>query len=199
VNTLLEDLVAAAGGQGGFVQPQLARTVAPDGTIQLPKLGSLVAQGMTLGELKTEVNLRYGEFVAGLEVDPALVTRAPTRIFVVGEVAQPGEKALSGPTTALGGIALAGGHRLGANLRQVVVFRRFDDWRLVSTMLDLRGAMLGKRPQPSDEIWLRDGDVIIVPATPIERFDQWAEQVFTNGLYRVIPFAGPSLVLGDQP
>jgi polysaccharide export outer membrane protein len=72
-------------------------------------------------------------------------------------------------------------------MRQVVVLRRAEDWRLISTMLDLQGAVLGKRPVPTDEIWVRDGDVIIVPERPIVRLNNWIEQIFTNGLYAVYP------------
>ena len=50
-----------------------------------------------------------------------------------------------------------------------------------------RVPVLGKRPTPTDEIWLRDGDVIIVPDKPITRFNNWATQVFTEGVYRVLP------------
>jgi len=74
-----------------------------------------------------------------------------------------------------------------------VIFRRAEDWRLISTMLDLQGAVFGKRPTPADEIWVRDGDVIIVPDKPITRFGNWAEQVFSNGLYRLIPVQFDSL------
>jgi polysaccharide biosynthesis/export protein len=198
VNTLRDDIVASAGGRAGFAPAQLTRTVAPDGTIQLPKLGSVCVQGLSLCELKQELNLRYREFVSGLEIDPAFGARAPTRIFILGQVASPGEKPLTGPTTALSALALGGGPLQGGNLRQVVVMRRTEDWRLVSTMLDLRGAFLGKRPIPSDEIWLRDNDVVIVPATPIEVFDQFVQQVFTNGIYRVVPFGGVSVNFGNQ-
>ncbi|MEZ6091186.1 MAG: hypothetical protein R3C05_24825 [Pirellulaceae bacterium] len=61
-------------------------------------------------------------------------------------------------------------------------------------MLDLRGAILGKAPLPSDEIWLRDGDVVIVPASPIRLFDNFVAQVFTEGIYGIVPFQGFSVV-----
>ena len=82
---------------------------------------------------------------------------------------------------------MAGGWQNGANLRQVVVFRRGDDWRLMATMLDLRGALYGKRPTPADEVWLNDGDIVLIPKTPIEAVDELIEQVFTRGLYAAIP------------
>ena len=72
-------------------------------------------------------------------------------------------------------------------MRQVVILRRAEDWRLISTMLDLQGAVYGKRPTPSDEIWLRDSDVVIVPERPIVRLDNWISQIFTNGIYGVAP------------
>ena len=46
---------------------------------------------------------------------------------------------------------------------QIVVFRRADDWRLIATVLDLRAALLGRRPCPGGEIWVSDADLIIVP------------------------------------
>ena len=100
---------------------------------------------------------------------------------------------MNGPTTVTQGLALAGGLKLGANNRQVVIFRRAEDWRLVSTILDLRGGQLGKRPNPSDEIWLRDSDLIIVPPKPIKLFGNAVQQVFTDGLYRIVPFQVISL------
>jgi polysaccharide export outer membrane protein len=88
-------------------------------------------------------------------------------------------------------IALAGGwNPAGGNLRQVVVFRRGPDWRLMATMLDLNGALLGKRPSPADEIWLNDSDIVLVPKTPLKMADDVIEQLFTRGLYGIAPFSG---------
>ncbi|MFN9604001.1 MAG: sugar ABC transporter substrate-binding protein, partial [Planctomycetota bacterium] len=100
---------------------------------------------------------------------------------------------LNAPTSVTAGLAMAEGLRVGANNRQVVIFRRAEDWRLVSTILDVRGGQLGKRPNPSDEIWLRDGDVIIVPPRPIKLFNNATQQIFTDGIYRIIPLQGINL------
>ncbi|MFK8111973.1 MAG: polysaccharide biosynthesis/export family protein [Rubripirellula sp.] len=181
----------AISGAGGFDPQQIAQTITPSGEIRLPRVGSVQAQGLTLSELKQEINIRYDETVGGLEVEPSLQTQAPHNIFVLGEVTQPGRFNLGNtPTTVLGAIAMAGGHVPGANLRQVVVFRRGDNWELLSTLLDLRGAILGREAHPADEIWIRDGDVIILPSTPIRLFDNFVRQVFTEGIYGVVPVSG---------
>jgi len=185
--TRLEDLRAAvdsrffSGGQG-----KQAR-VTPEGTISLPAIGTVPAQGLTLDELKLEVDERYRQVVDGLEVTPILAQRAPRFIYVVGEVRNPGRFDLQGPTTAMQSIALAGGWNNGGNLRQVVVFRRAEDWRLLATKLDIRGGLYGERPAPSDEIWLRDSDVVVVPKMPVQRIDDLAELIFTRGIYRIVP------------
>lgn len=186
-NTLADDIRNAVGGQSGLNQQAVTVTVQPDGKIRLPGIGEICVQGFSLNQLKREVNLRYAEIVVGIDTEPNLTAQAPHFAYVLGQVGQPGRIQMEAPTTVLGAMAQAGGDLPSGNLRQVVVFRRADDWRLVTTVLDLQGAMLGKRPTPADEIWLQDGDVVIVPDKPINRFNEWAEQIFTNGLYRLLP------------
>jgi polysaccharide export outer membrane protein len=185
--TRLEDLRAAvdsrffSGGQGKRVR------VTPEGTISLPSIGTVPAQGLSLTEMKREVDARYREVVDGLEVTPILAQRAPRFVFVVGEVRNPGRFDLQGPTTAMQSIALAGGWNNGGNLRQIVVFRRAEDWRLLATRLDVRGALYGERPSPADEIWLRDSDIVVVPKTSIQRIDDVIELIFSRGVYQAFP------------
>jgi polysaccharide export outer membrane protein len=54
-------------------------------------------------------------------------------------------------------------------------------------MVDVRGALYGRRPVPADEIWLNDSDIVVVPKTPIQATDEVIQQFFTNGLYSLFP------------
>jgi polysaccharide export outer membrane protein len=187
VNTKLTDLletVDARQGDGGL---QFQVTVTPAGKVYLPALGTVCAHGLTLEELKYEVDARYDATIPGVEVTPLLAQRAPRFVYVLGEVIQPGRFTLQGPTTLMGAVALAGGWNQGANLRQVVVFRRGDDWRLLATMLDIRGALYGRRPTPADEIWINDADIVVVPKSPIQAVDEVIDHFFTRGLYSLFP------------
>jgi polysaccharide export outer membrane protein len=185
--TQADDLLQAvnnrffSGGQGKRVR------VTPEGTISLPAIGVVPAQGLTLQEVGREVEERYRLVAAGLEVTPILAARAPRYIYVVGEVRNPGRFELTAPTTVMQAIALAGGWVNGGNLRQVVVFRRAEDWRLLATRLDIRGALYGERPAPADEIWLRDSDVVVVPKMPVRRADDLIELYLTRGVYSAFP------------
>lgn len=185
--TPLEDIinsVDARAGQGGTGR---AATVSPDGTIQLPGLGSIPAIGLTLEEMGREINARYQGRQGGIEVTPILTQRAPSYIYVAGEVPTSGRFEMVGPTTVMQAIALAGGFKPGGNVREVVVFRRDQDWRLTATKLDLNGALLGKRPHPSDEIWLRDSDIVLIPKKPIQRVSEFVELYLTNTIYSIYP------------
>jgi polysaccharide export outer membrane protein len=102
-------------------------------------------------------------------------------------VKAPGRYELVAPTTILQSIALAGSWNVGANIAQVVVFRRGDDWRLMATMVDIQGALRGKSPCPRGEIWIADSDVIIVPKSRILEADDFINLVFTRGVYGVFP------------
>lgn len=172
-----------SGGQGKRVR------VTPEGTISLPSIGVVPAQGLTLDELGREVMERYMLVADGLEMTPILAQRAARFVYVTGEVRNPGRYEMVAPTTALQALTLAGGRMNGGNMREIVVFRRGEDWRLLATKLDLNGAWNGERPIPSDEIWLRDSDVVAVPRTPIRRLDDLIELYMTRGVYSAFPIS----------
>jgi polysaccharide biosynthesis/export protein len=187
VNTKLEDLRAVIDRRAGIGGQSQAARITPEGTIALPAIGSVQAQGLTLPELQIELNESYRQVVEGIQVIPILVQRAPRYVYVLGEVNTPGRFELVGPTTAIQAISMAGSWRVGANLRQIVVFRRGDDWRLLATMIDLQAALLGNQPTPRGEIWIDDSDVIIVPKSSILVADDFINLVFTRGIYGVFP------------
>lgn len=189
VDTRLQDLRAAVDARAGQGGQSIDLRVSPDGTIQPPALGSVCVQGLTLDEAKFEIDQRYAQAgFRGIEISPILTQRAPTFIYVLGEVAQSGRFQLERPTTVMGAISLAGSWNIGGNLRQVIVFRRADDWRLVATKLNLQGALMGNHPTPADEIFLRDSDIVLVPKRPIQRIDDAINLIFTQGLNPMITF-----------
>ncbi|MEN6406822.1 MAG: polysaccharide biosynthesis/export family protein, partial [Thermoguttaceae bacterium] len=175
VNTKLEDLRATIDRRAGIGGQSQSVRITPEGTVALPGIGSVQAQGLTLPELQSELNECYRQLVEGIQVIPILTERAPRYVYVLGEVNTPGRFELTGPTTALQAISMAGSWRVGANLRQIVVFRRGDDWRLLATMIDLQAALLGNQSNPAGEIWIDDSDVVIVPKSKILLADDFID------------------------
>ena len=190
VDTKLEDLRYTVSGRSGFGGQFLSSRVTPEGTVQLPVVGSIPAQGLTIDEFSRELNARFAEQLEGIEVIPVLTQRAPRYVFVLGEVRLPGRYTLEAPTTVMQAISMAGSYNNGAHIAQVVIFRRADDWRLIATTVNLRNAMLGKSPCAAGEIWLSDADLIIVPKSRLLWTTNMIELIFTKGLYGVVPFSG---------
>ncbi len=185
----LQDLLSAVDrrfNQGGTSQ---ITTVTPEGTVQLPGIGNVYVQGLTWNEVRREVEERYDRKVPGIGVDPRLSAMAPHFIYVGGEVRTPNRFQIneSGPTNAIMAIAMAGGWNYGANLREIVVLRRAEDWRLIATKIDLRGALLGNDPCPDGNIWLRDADIVYVPKSKLLLTSDFLDLFFTKGLYRIVP------------
>jgi polysaccharide export outer membrane protein len=189
-NSRLEELRSSVDSRFGAGGQNRQARVTPEGTVQLPAIGSVSAQGLTLAELQNEIEHRYSELVHGLEVTTILVACAPRSLYVVGEVRNPGRFTLEGPTTVMQAIALAGSWNIGAKLNHVVVLRRDENWQLVATRLQLHDAFFGKKPCPDAEIWLRDSDIVIVPKSRIQWTGDLIELFFTRGLYGVLPVNG---------
>jgi polysaccharide export outer membrane protein len=162
--------------------------VTPEGTIQAAGIGSVYVQGLTLDELKSELEARYAEaYGPGLEVSPQLTERATSYVFIGGEVRAPGRYTLEGPTTVTQAIAMAGSWNNGGNLRQVVIFRRDENWCLKATKIDLRAPLYGKDPCPTNDVWLRENDLVLVPKSCILCATDLIELYFTRGVYAVFP------------
>lgn len=186
VEDLLESIDARQGFSGGRTQ---ILPVLEDGTIRLIGLGAVCVQGLTIDEVKRELNLRYREAAPGISVEATSIETAPHFVYIYGQVVQGNRHQLTGPTSVTQALALAGGITNRGNAREIVIFRRAEDWRYIATRVDLKGMHLGKVPTPADEIEVCDNDLIIVPATPIARFNDFVEQVFTKGAYGIFPLA----------
>lgn len=182
----LQDLLNAVDARFGTGGQGIQLTVIRDGTLALPLVGTVSVVGLTKEELREEVNARYAQQVHGIEVTVNIIQTAPSFVYVLGQVAQPGRLEARLPLTAWQAVAQAGGQLPGGQLRHVVVVRRTPDWRLVATRLDLTDANLAT-PQRFQDLWLWDSDIVIVPKARIQRFDELVDLYLTRGAYALVP------------
>ncbi|MCG8583600.1 MAG: polysaccharide biosynthesis/export family protein [Pirellulales bacterium] len=187
VNTKLQDVINTIDRRQGLGGQSLVTRVTPEGTIQLPAIGSVFVQGLSLPELKRELDERYAQIVEGIAVTPILTRRAPRYVFVLGEVAQPGRYTLEGPTSLMHAIAMAGSWNVGARVNKIVILRRADDWSLMGTAVNVKPALNGNDVLPEGDIWLNDLDVVIVPKGHLLRSADFIDLLFTRGIYGIIP------------
>jgi polysaccharide export outer membrane protein len=177
---------------GGVFNQTLSVPVAPDGSLTLPLIGTVRAFGQTIDELREEVTRRYDQEIPGVEVTPLLQQRAPDRVYVLGEVAKPGMLALDRPSTVIQAIAQSGGFLLSAELHEVVLIRGYTEGQHEVHLLDLHKAIERKRHRQcidlSDDCWLQDGDIVVIPKDHLQNVDDFVDRVLTRGVYGLVPF-----------
>jgi polysaccharide export outer membrane protein len=143
--------------------PELNQTVTvqPDGYITLKEIRDIRVQGRTVAQVTEDVLAAYTAFVR--EPAATVVLKEFQRPYFVasGEVEQPGRYELRGATTLTQALALAGGPRRGANVSQVVLYRRLPDSSLEVKEVNV-SRMYAKRDLSEDPL-LRPGDTIVVP------------------------------------
>ena len=97
-------------------------TVGDDGTISVPMVGAINARAQTVEDLQRDL---YNKLNDGILVKPGVsVQLAQARpIFVIGEVAKPGQYPYLAKLNVLGAVAVAGGFTVRADQKKITVVR----------------------------------------------------------------------------
>jgi len=134
--------------------------VQPDGKISLPLVKEVIAAGLTVDALRQELDKRYREFILEPTVSVTVSEINSLKIYVLGEVNNPGEIDLLSYTDVLQAIAKAGGFTIYAKKNKVEIIRTFGGQK-IKTRFNYSQVVRGKNLQQN--IPLKPGDVIIVP------------------------------------
>ena len=159
-------------------QPELNETslvVRPDGFISLQMIDDINAEGLTVAELKKQLEKAYEEILLNpLITVTVLEFRAP-RVYIGGQVSKPGRYDLREGQTMVQVIFLAGGFTSDAN-RKMVVHARPDgkgDWQIQSANVM---QILNQKGTQKD-LMLEDGDYIFVPESKISQINKAVESI----------------------
>lgn len=145
-----------------FKEEELSKTIVirPDGKISLPLVGDTRAAGLEVEELREDITEKLKEFVDNPNVSVIVLQANSMKIFVQGEVAQPGVYQLGSDTTLLHAISLAGGFNEWAKKKKIIVMREAGGKTLRITV-DYEKIIADKKM--NQNIVLERGDTIIVP------------------------------------
>jgi polysaccharide export outer membrane protein len=145
--------------------------VRPDGFVTLPIVGEVRVGGLTTAEARRAIVKQASTRLRDPELTVELKDFQKPRIFVGGQVGEPGEFELRGRVTLLEAIAMAGGFTKSAKHSQVVLFRRYDDERAVTRVVDAKAL---ERPQHMVENpVLIPGDFLFVPQNRISKIERF--------------------------
>ena len=154
----------------GSSSQRLQVNVDREGRIVLPEAGSILVAGRTLGEVHQLVQNILARQFKNISVDVTLGRLRSVRVYVVGDVKNPGAYDISALSTALSALLAAGGPTDTGSLR---IVKHFRGQKLVE-QIDLYELML--KGVTSSVGRIESGDSILVP--PV------GEQVSVAGMVR---------------
>lgn len=173
-----------------YYHPELNEqlVIGPDNRIALQLIGEVDTGGLSTRQLAELLTARYSPMLRNPQATVQLRKYALPRIYVAGEVAQPGAQPIDGVRlTALQAIVQGGGFRHGAERGNVVVLRNSGAGKPLFIKLDLQGHL--EQTLQSD-ILLRPYDIVYVPQKRIAEvadfFDQYINKIVP--IYRNLGF-----------
>ena len=107
----------------GGVSQRISRTVDRQGRISLPESGPVLVSGHTLAEVQQTVQKILRVNYRDVSADVSLSRLRTVRVYVVGEVAEPGAYDISSLSTPLNALFQAGGISDRGSLRNIKHFR----------------------------------------------------------------------------
>jgi len=175
--------------------------VRPDGKASFLMVGEMAVAGKTVDELTRELTAAYTVKLTtpDLSVNLDTSTQAtqldyPRRIFVLGEVTQPGAFPYNGEdiTIPKALAAARGFDKTSAALKAMLLVR------YVAKENGYRGWKIDAEPEfwgsPS-QVFLQPGDVLYVPNTTIDKVDIWVDKY----IRQLIPFPYLSYYIVNEP
>ena len=143
---------------GEFRSAETAGTVVgEDGNIFYPYAGVLKAAGKTVEEIRAELTQKLSVYIEQVQLDVRVTSYRSQRVYVVGEVANPGIQTVKDiPLTVLEAINSAGGLSPEADSRNIVLTRDGKTYKINLLSLYEGGDL-------SQNIPLQQGDVLNVP------------------------------------
>lgn len=135
-------------------------TVRPDGKITLPLIGDIHAAGLSTVALKGVIE----KAASKLQQDPSVTVVVKQinslKVFITGQVANPGTFPLTGPRTVMQLISLAGGVTEYADKKRITVLR-LENGRQQVFKFNYNDVAKGKNL--AQNIVLKPGDTVVVP------------------------------------
>ena len=136
-------------------------TVAPDGAITFPYIGSVFVKDHTIAQIQDEIQSRLADgYIKYPIVSVSLRASRSLKFFVYGEVEKPGAYAMEENMTVLRAISMAGGFSKFGSASGVKVLRP----KKASTGYDIirvnvKGIMAGNA---TEDTVINQGDIIVV-------------------------------------
>jgi protein involved in polysaccharide export with SLBB domain len=158
--------------------------ITADGSASFLAVGRLIVAGMSIGQIRDTLSAAYSPVFENHQLDVVLKERGARKVYVMGEVEEPGELELDSNyrLTLLDAIARAGGPlKQSAYLAHTLLIRwNASTGRQLTWTIDAR-EQHWRGPEP---VYLQAYDLVWIPNTPIDDVGIWVD----NYIRRLLPF-----------
>jgi protein involved in polysaccharide export with SLBB domain len=160
--------------------PELNKSavVQPDGRVSLPLINPVMAADRTIEELQGSISQAYAGTLLRPQVQVSVKSTTPLKVFIGGEVKNPGVFDMAGDGDALRAIIQAGGFTNSAKRNQVVIIRRGLDGRAMMRTANLLQGLTSSGN--ADLVPLRRFDVVYVPRSGVAEAGLFMQQYFRD-------------------
>jgi polysaccharide export outer membrane protein len=143
-------------------EPELNRTVLirPDGGLSFPLVGDISARGRSAAELQTLVAQQLSQYIPDPVVTVSVEQVQGNRVYVIGQVREPGSFIMNPRLDVMQALALAGGMTAFAQANDIRIIRRRGGQQEV---LSFSFADIARGRDLQQNVLLESGDVIVVP------------------------------------
>lgn len=149
--------------------------VGEDGKFFYPFAGVVQAAGRTVEEIREELTRKLSKYIESVQLDVRVAGYRSQRVYVVGEVAQPGVYLVKDiPLTVLEAINSAGGVKLEADLRNITLTREEKSYSINLLSLYEGG-------DTKQNVLLKHGDVLNVPNNVFNKVFVLGETTLSRG------------------
>ena len=135
--------------------------VNPDGHIAFPLADDLVAEGKTVEQLRVEITEKLARFIPDVVVTVAALQVSGNKVYVLGQVARPGEFVMTRTADVMQAISAAGGTTPFAQRDDIKILRRGEQGTQIAIPFKYGDVEAGRKLEQN--ILLRAGDTIVVP------------------------------------
>jgi protein involved in polysaccharide export with SLBB domain len=153
--------------------PKTPISIRPDGHISLDGVGPIRAAGLTPDELSKEIVTKSSKRLKNPEVVVTVSQFAPRKIYVGGQVKQPGIVQFQGEMTPIQAIFDRGGFTSEAQVDSVILIRNAGGPDPIIGRINVNQGLEQGMPE---KITLLTNDVLYVPMSGIGRADLWVKQ-----------------------
>jgi polysaccharide export outer membrane protein len=136
--------------------------VRPDGRISMPLVGEIVAAGRSPEQIRQSIEEILSQYFTTRQTVSVIVTEIHSKkVYILGQVLQPGVFDMRRSLSLLQALAMAGGLTEFANRDGILVIRRRPDGSEQRIGFNYKKAVSGK--DSGEDLFLESGDIVVVP------------------------------------